>query len=194
MKFMLFLVNLLIIANLSFAIDYTKPQDFDHSIGKSDAKVTIIAYTSLSCPHCTHFYNDTFPVIKQKFIETGKVRYISRSIITDRICFAATMLLECNKDDYFMTIMTLAKHSNSWVVNEDYLDKLEKIAALMGISKEKFTKCLENKDIQDNLIKHQKAATEQLKIQGIPYILINGEKYDGKIDIEFLSEAITKKL
>ncbi|TIU18254.1 MAG: DsbA family protein, partial [Mesorhizobium sp.] len=47
----------------------------DKQLGKDDAKVTIVEYASMTCPHCAHFAETTFPDLKTKYIDSGKARY-----------------------------------------------------------------------------------------------------------------------
>ena len=51
----------------------------DYILGSADAPVTIVEYASLTCPHCAHFHETTYPEMKKKYIDTGKVRFISAS-------------------------------------------------------------------------------------------------------------------
>src|SRR6187402_3053239 len=55
----------------------------DKQLGKDDAKVTIVEYASMTCPHCAHFNDTTFPELKTKYIDTGKARYILREFPFD---------------------------------------------------------------------------------------------------------------
>ena len=48
------------------------------SWAKKDAPVTIIEYASMTCPHCARFHETTFPELKKRYIDTGKVRFIFR--------------------------------------------------------------------------------------------------------------------
>src|SRR3982750_791358 len=59
-----------------------KGADGEMSMGNAKAKVTIIEYASVTCPHCARFNEDVFPALKAKYIDTGKVRYVFREFLT----------------------------------------------------------------------------------------------------------------
>ena len=67
----------------------------DMVIGKDDAPVTIIEYSSLSCPHCAVFHKDVYPELKTKYIDTGKVRYILREFPLNESALAGTVIARC---------------------------------------------------------------------------------------------------
>ena len=70
--------------------------------------MTIVEYASMTCPHCAHFHEATYPELKKKYIDTGKVRFIFREFPLDQLAAAGFMLARCApKDDYFPMIETL---------------------------------------------------------------------------------------
>jgi protein-disulfide isomerase len=68
-------------------------------LGKDYAPCTIIEYASMTCPHCAHFHTAVFPLIKEKYIDTGKVRFIQREFPLDTLAVAASMLTRCAGGD-----------------------------------------------------------------------------------------------
>ena len=80
----------------------------DRSLGKDDAPVTIVEYASMTCPHCAHFHETTYPELKKRYIDTGKVRFIFREFPLDPLAAGASMLARCaDKDQFFPLIETL---------------------------------------------------------------------------------------
>src|SRR5262245_32525740 len=67
----------------------------DLVLGKADAPVTVIEYASMTCPHCANFHRSTYPALKEKYIDTGKVRFIFREFPLDDLAAAASMLARC---------------------------------------------------------------------------------------------------
>src|SRR5258708_39808514 len=76
----------------------------DMSMGNPKAKIEVIEYASLSCPHCAHFNEAVFPTLKAKYIDTGKVRYTLKEMLTEPATVAAAgfMVARCaGPDKYF---------------------------------------------------------------------------------------------
>ncbi|MCK1975382.1 DsbA family protein, partial [Bacillus safensis] len=73
----------------------------DMVYGKADAPVTIEEYASLTCPHCADFTINTFPKIKEKYIDSGKARLILREFPFDPRATAAFMLARCAPEDRY---------------------------------------------------------------------------------------------
>ena len=76
-------------------------------MGSTDAKVTIIEYASLTCPHCAEFHKNVLPTLKSKYIDTGKVRYILREFPLDDLATAGFMLARCAGDEKYYAIVDL---------------------------------------------------------------------------------------
>ena len=71
-------------------------------LGTADAKVTIIEYASLTCGHCATFHKDTWPALKAKYIDSGKVRFTLREFPLDPLATAGFMLARCNGNDKYV--------------------------------------------------------------------------------------------
>ena len=106
------------------------------AMGDDKAPVTVIEYASMTCPHCAHFQETTFPELKKRYIDTGKVRYIFREFPLDSLAAAAFMLARCagknDKDKYFALVDTLFRQQRTWAV-EKPLPPLLAIAKQAGL-------------------------------------------------------------
>jgi len=114
------------------------------AMGDEKAPVTIIEYASMTCPHCAHFQETTFPEIKKRYIDTGKVRWIFREFPLDNLAAAAFMLARCaGKDDnekYFALVDTLFRQQRQWAV-EKPIPPLLAIAKQAGLTEQSFNAC-----------------------------------------------------
>ena len=145
--------------------------------GNSDAPIHVLEYYSLSCHHCSHFYEHIFPIIKKEYIDTGKVQWMKRSYALDRSSVKGTMLLECatkDRRESYLRIL-LSKQSN-WAYQKDSVSILANIAALGGMPKDKFEQCMEDREKEKNIVDRSKYAAEELKITGTPSFFINKEQ------------------
>ncbi|HEY4193006.1 MAG TPA: thioredoxin domain-containing protein, partial [Mesorhizobium sp.] len=114
----------------------------EKSLGKDDAKVTVVEYASMTCPHCAHFAETTFPEMKTKYIDTGKVRYILREFPFEPRAEAGFMLARCAGDNYFPMVDVLFKQQQNWVAVDNVKDALLQLSKLAGFTQDSFDKCL----------------------------------------------------
>ena len=77
----------------------------DIVLGSKDAPVTVVEYASMTCPHCARFHQNTYPTLKSKYIDTGKVRFILREFPLDPLAAAGFMLARCAGSDEKRTAM-----------------------------------------------------------------------------------------
>jgi protein-disulfide isomerase len=162
----------------------------DEQLGKNDAKVTIVEYASMTCPHCAHFAETTFPELKKKYIDTGKARYILREFPFDPSAEAGFMLARCAKDNYFPMVDVLFRQQPSWVGVDNTKDALLQIAKLAGFTQESFEACLTDQKLLDDVRSVQKRGADEFKVDSTPTFFINGKTYKGAMSIEEMSAII----
>ncbi len=174
------------------------PLPSDHVMGSKDAKVILIEYASLSCPHCAHFYGSIMPDIKKKYIDTGKIRYILRQFPLNEPALIGAILVNCvgqgNSDKYYLFNSVLFDAQSKWAFDGNWKPALQTIAAVGGVSKEQFDSCVNNKDSEMAALSAKKAAMDELHVSHTPYFFIGGEAYNGDITIEDISKFIDSKL
>jgi protein-disulfide isomerase len=162
----------------------------DRVLGKDDAPVTIVEYASMTCPHCAHFAETTFPELKKQYIDTGKVRFIFREFPLDPLAAGAAMLARCaDKDKFFPMIETLFQLQRQWAV-EKPIPHLLAIAKQAGFSEQSFNACLSNQKMLDAIQAEQKRATDKFGVNSTPTIFVNGKKHAGAVSFEYLAKTI----
>jgi len=166
----------------------------DMSIGKADAPVTIVEYASMTCPHCAHFHETTFPELKTKYVDTGKARLIFREFPFDPRAEAGFMLARCSKDNYFPMIDVLFKQQQNWVSVENAKDALLQLAKLAGFSQQTFEACLTDQKLLDQIREVRVRGEGIFGVNSTPTFFINGEKYPGALSIDEMSAIIDPKL
>ena len=162
----------------------------DKQLGKDDAKVTIVEYASMTCPHCAHFAATAFPELKTKYIDTGKARYILREFPFDPSAEAGFMLARCAKDNYFPMVDVLFKQQPAWVGVNNTKDALLQISKLAGFTQESFEACLTDQKLLDDVRSVQKRGADEFKVDSTPTFFINGKTYKGAMSIEEISAII----
>jgi protein-disulfide isomerase len=162
----------------------------DRTLGKDDAPVTIVEYASMTCPHCAHFHETTYPELKKRYIETGKVRFIFREFPLDPLAAGASMLARCaDKDKFYPMIETLFQQQTKWAV-EKPIPQLMAIAKQAGISEQTFNACLSDQKMLEAMQAEQKRATDKFGVNSTPTLFINGKKQVGGVTIEDLAKVI----
>ncbi|MER8415408.1 DsbA family protein [Mesorhizobium sp. M1342] len=162
----------------------------DKQLGKDDAKVTIVEYASMTCPHCAHFAETTFPDLKTKYIDTGKVRYMLREFPFDPSAEAGFMLARCAKDNYYPMVDVLFRQQANWVGVQNTKDALLQISKLAGFTQESFEACLTDQKLLDDVRSVQKRGANEFKVDSTPTFFINGKTYKGAMSIEEMSAII----
>ncbi len=162
----------------------------DEIMGSDKAPVTIIEYASMTCPHCAHFALNTFPQLKEKYIDTGKVRFIMREFPFDPIAAGAFMLARCaGKDKYYAVVDLLFRTQQTWAV-EKPLDPMLATVKQAGFTEQSFKECLANQKVLDGIEWVHKRAEEKFKVDSTPTFFINGQKYTGAMSFEDMQKLI----
>lgn len=167
----------------------------DMVYGKADAPVTIVEYASVTCSHCADFKLNTFPKIKEKYIDTGKVRMIFREFPFDPRATAAFMLARCAPEDkYFPMIDVFFDQQAQWATAADGEAALLQIAKLAGFTQESFKACLTNQQVLDDVRASVERASKEFGVNATPTFFIAGKKYAGALSVEDMSAIIDKLL
>ena len=161
-------------------------------LGREDAPVTIIEYASMTCPHCAHFHSATYPTLKSKYIDTGKVRFIFREFPLDSLAAGASMLARCApSDSYFPIVDLLFDKQNEWAFVDKPLDALFVLVRQAGFTQESFRACLSNQKILDGITWVRTRASEKFGVDSTPTLFINGERAEsGAVDVDQLQAIL----
>ncbi|MDH6268469.1 protein-disulfide isomerase [Rhizobium sp. SG_E_25_P2] len=161
------------------------------ALGKDDAKVTIVEYMSMTCPHCARFHNSVFEEIKQKYIDSGKARFVLREFPLDNRAAAAIMLARCApKEQYFPMVSALFKSQMTWATAEDGRAALLQMSKLAGFSEQSFEACLTNQKLLDDVNATREKASKDFGVDSTPTFFINGKRYAGEMSVAEMSALI----
>jgi protein-disulfide isomerase len=168
----------------------------DMVLGSATAPVTIIEYSSLTCSHCAAFAQNVFPMLQSKYIDTGKVRFVSREFPLESKAAAASMLARCaangDASKFFDAIMMLFRQQQDLI--ERTTDTLTAVGGKFGLSQAAVENCVKDDAALDKLQVDQNFAYGQLKVDATPTFFINGERVKGSISFEELEAKLTPLL
>jgi protein-disulfide isomerase len=162
----------------------------DKGLGDPKAPVTVIEYASMTCPHCQRFHTDTYPTLKSKYIDTGKVYFILREFPLDPLGFAAFMVARCSGDNYFAVIETLFEHQEEWAFVGNPVPALIRFIQPFGIGQKEFTDCIENQAVFDHIDFVFARGFDYFGVEGTPTFFINGNRMVGEIPVPELDRVL----
>jgi len=165
-------------------------------LGKADAPITVVEYASMTCGHCAAFHTKVFPALKEKYIDTGKVRLIMREFPLDNLAAAASMLARCAGDGKtFPLISALFAKQDEWAfVRGDPKPELLKIAKQAGFTQETFEKCLTDQKLLDDISAIRARAADTFGVNSTPTFFINGKKMNAAATLDEFDKAFSSIL
>lgn len=170
-------------------------------MGNPNAKVKLVEYLSLTCPHCKDFEEHGFPKLRDQYIKKGTVSLEARNYVRDPIDMTATLVSRCGgAEPYFaMTEQTFAQQADIFdkmqKLPQDQIQKLQTqppaeqfkaLASLLGIDtfakqrgipQSKLDACFNDQMSVNKLVEMQKKANDE-QIPGTPAFFINGKLLD----------------
>jgi protein-disulfide isomerase len=152
--------------------------------GSATAPVTIVEYASMTCTHCAAFHEETWPALKSKYIDSGKVKFILREYPLDPLATAGFMLARCAGPERRNAIVDLLyTQQKNWAFVEKPIDALAGLVKQAGVSQSDFQSCLQNQQLLDDVTKTHDRATELFKVNATPTFFINGREMNGELPI-----------
>jgi len=162
----------------------------DLVLGKADAPVTIIEYASMTCPHCANFHKTTYPALKSKYIETGKVRFIFREFPLDDLAVTASMLARCAGAEKSMALIDVLFASQDKWATRDPIPALLQIAKQAGFTQASFDTCLKDQKLYNDILAVRERGSKEFKVESTPTLFVNGKLQKGGATIEELDKLI----
>ena len=168
-----------IIVLLIFSPSKTFAKKSENFLGDNNAKITIIEYASMTCDHCANFHKNIFPEIYEKYIQTGKVKFIFRDFPLDKQALFAAILANCApKEKYFDFVKLIFNTTQKWIsVEDEFLKKLKNIGKMGGLSNDQIESCFRDENMVDLAINSRSNGEKKFNITSTPSFIINGKKY-----------------
>jgi protein-disulfide isomerase len=162
----------------------------DMAVGSESAPITIIEYSSLTCPHCAHFHKDVYPQLKEQYIDTGKARYVMREFPLNEPALAGAVAARClDSSRYFAFTSLLFAKQADWAFKDDALTPLKAYAKQAGMTAEEFDKCIDNQDLQKKILAIRDEGQKK-GVNATPSFYVNGTLLKGAPTFEALVEAM----
>jgi len=162
--------------------------------GNKDAKITIIAYESLTCSHCANFHIDIYPLLKKEYIDTGIVKIEFRNFPLDGAALNASKIAQCKEDQGLEILESLYLNQQAWVKGstiEEVNSNLKKFIKKKGFDID-FEKCINNQKIEDFVLNDRIEGVKKFKVNATPTIIINDKKFEKSLNYKNLKKSLEK--
>lgn len=164
-------------------------------IGRADAPVTVIEYSSLGCSHCATFHAEVLPQLKTRYIDTGKVRWVVRDFPLGQLQLAGAVAARCaGPAGYLPLIDVMFRTQERWMTSADPVGELEKMVRQTGIGKARFDACLQDRTLIDGVMAHAQEVQKSKLVSATPTFVVNGERVVGMTPVEEFSAVIERHL
>ena len=163
-------------------------------VGNEDAKITIIAFESLTCSHCANFHKDVYPELKKNYLDTGLAKIEFRHFPLDIAAFNASKVAQCNNDGDSKILNTLFANQQKWVKGSSAAEaneNLKKFLTSEGFNID-FEACINDKKIEDFVLNDRIDGVKKFKVNATPTIIINDKKFEKTLNFKNLKKAIEK--
>ncbi|KJC35725.1 hypothetical protein UP09_31435 [Bradyrhizobium sp. LTSP885] len=169
----------------------------DMALGSTDAPVRIVEYTSIVCPHCAEFGANVFPMLKEKYIDTGKVHFVFREFPRNGKDQAAMMLARCIADTskFYAVIAQFFKQQDQLM--RQTIETLRLIGKQQaGMDNSAVDKCWGDQSLAEDLLRDWNFAVDAFGVDATPTFFINGKRFVGAPafwELEAMIKPLLKK-
>ena len=163
-------------------------------IGNIDAKISIIAFESMTCSHCADFHKNVFPKLKEEYLDTGLAKIEFRHFPLDIAALNASKVSQCKNDGNSNILESLYANQQKWVKGstiEEANKNLQKFLKNEGFTVD-VNSCVNNKEIEDFVLNDRIDGAKNFKVNATPTIIINNEKFEKPLNYKNLKKALEK--
>lgn len=166
------------------------------ALGSEKARVTIVGYLSMTCPFCADFEENVLPLLRTKYIDSGKVRFVLREFPLDIKAVTAAMVVRCiggsDTAKYFDALAQTFILQPALIAQP--LDTLQTIGHRFGMDDAGVEACIKDQAQLDKLKIDLQFASDELKVEVTPTFFINGEMLKGTMTFEELDRKLVPLL
>jgi len=165
----------------------------DRILGAAEAPLTIIEYSSLTCPHCAALHKEALPRIKETWIAEGRARLVYRHYPLDGLALRAAAVANCIEGERFFPFVDLLfENQQRWARAADPVQALGQMARLAGLSQGRFDACVSDEAEMDKILRRAEHGGKTFNVESTPTLIVNGRKFEGARSFEELDKIFTK--
>lgn len=157
--------------------DFAEDQPF---IGEEDAPVTLVEFSDYRCGFCQKFHKETYPLIKEKYIDTGKLKFVYRDYLLGYSGdYEAALVAECTRDqDGDEAFFKMHDYIFNTIGDGFNLETYTAYAEELGLDGKELERCVEDEEFKDDIY-DDIAAGKSVGVNGTPGFLLNNEYISG---------------
>jgi protein-disulfide isomerase len=186
-----------VVASVALAdapFDVTAPQPDDRALGNPRARVTVIEYASVGCPHCAKWATEVFPAFRAKYVNSGRVRFVLREVITGQATLATAgfMLARCAPPERYFDVIdgVFARQSAIFDGKISAGDALMELAKSIGMDDDAFHACLTSQASLDEINARSDRHFNRDGVSSTPTFFVGGQRFEGELSLAQLASAI----
>lgn len=157
--------------------------------GNPDAPVTIIEFSSFTCPHCARYNQTIYPQMRAEYIDSGRIQYIKREVYFDAYGLWAALVARCGGAMSYSGIANIMyAEQQEWARGADanaVAENLRRIGRRAGLGDDQLNACMTDRDMAVALMETYRQGAEDYGIRATPSFVINGETYSNMSFEEF---------
>jgi protein-disulfide isomerase len=167
----------------------------ERALGPANARITLIEYASMTCPHCATFHTEVVPQLKTKYVDPGQMRMVFRHFTLNVVDEGASMMARCAPPErYFPLLDVLFSQQRVWAGSNDPVSALLAIARQAGFTQEFFERCLRDDALLARLRAARERAQQRFGVNSTPTIFINGQVFRGAMRLDQVEAVIAPML
>lgn len=170
------------------------PVGEERSLGRHNAKVTLVEYGSVTSGSCAEFHVNVLPLIQDRYINAGLVRYVFREYPMDQSALMVFMLTRCIPEaKYFSTLDMIFQRQQLWR-GANIRPELFKIMQSAGMTENEFVACLQRKELAHAIHEVRQKARDEFGVEDAPTFFVNGRKVDDNENVGAVTAVIEAAL
>jgi len=164
-------------------------------LGYPNAPLTMIEYSSMTCPHCASFHRDAYKPIVETYVDTGKLKFEMRDFPLDQYALrAAAMARATDGKRYFALVDLIFKQQSTWTRASNPIDALKQIGRLAGVSAEVAETYMTHNELLDSILNGRIAAQRTYDVNSTPTFVVGDEIVRGAETFETFQKVIDGQL
>lgn len=173
------------------AVDVSHPGIFaDTFIGAQEAPVTLIVYSSPTCPHCIDFHEENLPALKN-LADSGKLKIVYRPFVRNSLDAVIFMLAKADAPLGFdETVSRFMSRIDEIAAAGDTEAAVRRVAASLGIDKATFDRAVSDQDYLDQLGASTAEAVNKFGVTGTPTFFVNGKAVVPRSSFDEIQDAV----